>query len=84
MITLFYKQTRYKTLIQWRVANSKGQVSLDIFYFFIYFLFSAAIAQIFSPIVELANLIRILIKEAKAETEIHPVTEKAKIRKCSK
>ena len=71
-------------MIQWRVANSKGQVSLDIFYFFIYFLFSAAIAQICSPIVELVNPIRILIKEAKTETEIHPVTEKAKIRKCSK
>ena len=50
----------------------------------LYFLISVAIAQIFNPIAELAILIGIQSKEAKAEIEIHPVIVEAKIRKCSK
>ena len=48
-----------------------------------YSLILAAIAQIINPIAELVMLIRIPSKEAKAETEIHPVIVEAKIIKCS-
>ena len=57
------------------------------FFFFLiidlYFLIPAAIAQIFNPIAELVIPIGIPIKEAKAESEMHPVIVEAKIRKCS-
>ena len=47
------------------------------FFFFLvidlYFLIPAYIAQTFNPIAELVIPIGILIKEAKAEIEIHPV-----------
>ena len=49
----------------------------------LYFLIPAAVAQIFNPIAEFAIPIRIPSKEAKAEIDIHAVTEEAKIRKCS-
>ena len=49
----------------------------------LYVLIPAAIAQIFNRIAELINLIGIPSKEVKAETEIHPVIVKAKIRKRS-
>ena len=58
-------------------------------YFFVfliidlYFLIPAAVAQIFNPIAEFAIPIRIPSKEAKAEIDMHAVTEEAKIRKCS-
>ena len=49
----------------------------------LYFLIPAAVAQIFNPIAEFAIPIRIPSKEAKAEIDIHAVTEEAKTRKCS-
>ena len=49
----------------------------------LYFLIPAAVAQIFNPIAEFAIPIRIPSKEAKAEIDMHAVTEEAKIRKCS-
>ena len=49
----------------------------------LYFLVPAIIAQIFNPIAELVIPIGIPSDEAKAEIELHPVTTKAKIRKCS-
>ena len=56
------------------------------FYFFLiidlYFLIPVAIAQVFNPIAELIILTGIPSKEAKAEIEIHPATEEAKIRDC--
>ena len=58
-----------------------------LFLFFLiidlYLLIPAVIAQNFNPIAELVILIRIPIKEAKVEIEIHPVIVEAKIRKCS-
>ena len=57
-----------------------------LFFFLIidfYFLISAFITQIFSPIPELVIPIGITTKEAKEEIEIHPVIVEAKIRKCS-
>ena len=45
--------------------------------------YPAIIAHIFNPIEELLFPIEIPIKEVKAEIEIHPVIEEAKIRKCS-
>ena len=57
------------------------------FYFFFliidkYFLISAVIAPNFNPISEIVISLKIRSKEAKTEMEIHPVTAKAKIRKC--
>ena len=46
----------------------------------LYFLISAAAAQIFYPIAELIIPIGILSKETKAESEINPVTAEVKIR----
>ena len=48
----------------------------------LYFLILAFIAQIFIPTAELAILIVMLTKEAKTKIETHPVTAKAKIKKC--
>ena len=61
---------------------------LSCFFFFFliidfYFLITAAIAQSFDPNAELVISLGILTKEAKAETETHPVIVEAKIRKCS-
>ena len=49
----------------------------------LYSLVPADIAQIFSAIAELVIPIGIPNKEAKAETEIHPVIVEAKIIECS-
>ena len=46
-----------------------------------YFLIRIAIAQIFNPIAHLVILIGMPRKEAKAETQIHPVIAKVKLRK---
>ena len=47
------------------------------------FLFPATIAQILNLIVEIIITLEISTKEAKAEMEIHRVTGKTKVRKCS-
>ena len=63
---------------------NKTILSCFIFFFLIidlYFLISAAIAQIFSPITELAIPIGIPSKEAKVAIEIHPVIVETKVRK---
>ena len=49
----------------------------------LYSLIASIIAHIFNHIAELAIPIGISTKEAKAETEIHPVIVKPKIRKRS-
>ena len=49
----------------------------------LYFLIFATVAKTFVPIVELIIHIEISIKEEKAEMEIHIVTAKTKVRKCS-
>ena len=58
-----------------------------LFFFFLiinlYFLITAAIAQIYNPIAGRVIPIRIPIKEAKAEIEIHPEIVEAKIKTCS-
>ena len=48
----------------------------------LYVLIATVIEQIFNAIAELLIPIGIPTKEAKAEIEIHPVTTKAKTRKC--
>ena len=48
------------------------------------FLIPAVIVHIFNPIIELVLPLGIPSKEAKTEIEIHAVTAKAKIRKCSR
>ena len=57
------------------------------FFFFLiidlYSLISAVIEQIVNPFVKLVIRIGIPSKEAKVETEIHPVTAEARMRKCS-
>ena len=66
---------------------ASNTISSCIFFVFLiidlYFLIPAAVAQIFNPIAEFAIPIRIPSKEAKAEIDMHAVTEEAKIRKCS-
>ena len=47
----------------------------------LYFLITAVIAQIFNSIAELVIPIGIPMREAKAETEIHPEIVEPKIRK---
>ena len=49
----------------------------------LYFLILAIIEQIFNTIIELIILLEISIKEAKEEMEIHLLTAKTKLRKCS-
>ena len=49
----------------------------------LYFLIPVVIAQIFIPTAEFVIPIGMPNKEAKAEIETHPVTEEAKISKCS-
>ena len=44
---------------------------------------TSVITQFFYPIAELLNPIRAPNKEAKTETEIHPIVVEATIRKCS-
>ena len=49
----------------------------------LYFLIPAAITQILHPIAELVISIGKPTKQAKVETETHPLTVKIKISKCS-
>ena len=62
-------------------------ILLSFFLFFVIIdvdlLIPAAIAQMLNPIAELLIPIRIPGKEEKANSEIHQVIAKAKIRKCS-
>ena len=51
-------------------------------YFFSFLIINQAIAQIFKSMAELVIPIGIPSKEAKGETEIHPVIAEAKRRKC--
>ena len=48
-----------------------------------FFILAAVLPQIFIPIAELVIPIGILIKEAKAQMQTHPVIVDAKIRKFS-
>ena len=59
---------------------------LDAFFFLNYWVIifnSSVIAKSFNPTLELVIPTGIQSKEAKTETELHPVTAEAKIRKCS-
>ena len=49
--------------------------------FNLYFLIAAAVTQVFNPIAELLILTGVPSKEAKTETEIHPLITEAEIRK---
>ena len=51
--------------------------------FSVFFLIAEVIPQILNPIAKLVIHVGTSSKEAKAETEIHPVTTETKIRKCS-
>ena len=66
---------------------AKNTILSSFFFFFsiidLRFLIPALIRQIFHPIEELVISIGIPTREAKTETEIHPVTVEAKERKCS-
>ena len=67
-------------LFTFDIANN---TILSWFFFFLiinlYFLITAAIAQIFNPIAEFVILIEIPRKEAKIEIEIDPVIVEAEI-----
>ena len=69
-------------------SNFANNTILSCFYPFfliidLYFLIAALITQIFNPIAKLAILIGIPTKEAKAETETHPVIVEIAIREFS-
>ena len=57
--------------------NFANNTTWSCFFFFFWLLFYSlipvVIAQIFNPIAELVTPVGVPIKEAKAETEIHPV-----------
>ena len=75
------KALEIKTSILLYLDFAKNTILSFFFFFFfiieLYFLIPAAIAQSFSPIAELVTPIRIPIKKAKAEIEIHPVIVEA-------
>ena len=66
-------------------ANNTTLLCFCFSYLIINLCFSipAFIAQIFNPLTELAIPIGTATKEAKAETETHPVIVQPKLRKCS-
>ena len=79
------KDLEIKTSMLFNLNFASNTISSCFFFFFLiislYFLIPVVIAQILNPIAELVIAIGILIKEAKAEIEIYPVTVEAKIRK---
>ena len=76
-----------KPLMWSKLIFANNAISSCFFFFFLiinlYFLILATVAQIFNPVAELKIPLEISTKEAKAEMEMHTVTAKAKIRKCS-
>ena len=76
-----------KTSRLFNLEFANNTILSRFFFFFLiidfYFLIHAAIAQIFDPIEKLVIPIRIPIKEAKVEIEIHSVIVETKIRTCS-
>ena len=81
------KALEIKTSMPFNSGFANNTILSCFFFFFLiielYFLTSAAIAQIFNPIAEIVIPIGIPIKETKVEIEIHPVIAESKIRKCS-
>ena len=75
----------YKSRLLYFLTNNT--ILLYFFFFFLiidsYFLVPAVIAQIFIVTAKLVITIAIPTKEAKTETETHPVTVEAKISKSS-
>ena len=82
-----FKAVEIKTSMLFNLDFADNTILSCFFFFFllidIYFLIPAVIAQLFHTIAELAIPIGIPSKEAKTETEIHPVIVETKIRKCS-
>ena len=75
------KAFKIKTFMLFNLDFANNTI-LSCFFFLILdlkFLIPAVIAQLFNPIAELVIPIRIPIKEAEAEIEIHPVIVEAKI-----
>ena len=74
------KHLEIKPFMQSNAAFADNTISSCFFFFFLifnlYFLILAIIAQIFNYIVELKILVGISTRKAKAEMEIHSVTEK--------
>ena len=73
--------------MQANLVFANNTISSCFFFFFLiiglYFLILAIIAQIANAIVELIIPLEISTKKAKAEKEMHAVTAKTKVRKCS-
>ena len=76
-----------KTSTLFNLDFAKNAIWSCFFFFFLiidlYFVIHAVIAQNLNPIAGLLICIERPNKEAKAEIEIHPVIEEARIRKCS-
>ena len=81
------KALEIKTSMLLNLDFTNNTILSCVFFFFLiidlYFLILAVIAQTFNPIAELVIPIGITTKEAKAETETHPVIIEPKTRKCS-
>ena len=77
------KAFKIKTFMLFNLDFANNTILSCFFFFFLIldlkFLIPAVIAQLFNPIAELVIPIRIPIKEAEAEIEIHPVIVEAKI-----
>ena len=73
--------------MQFKLVFANNVISSCFFFFFLiidlYFLIFETIAQTFNPIDELTIPLEISIKEVKTEMEIHIITAKIKVRKCS-
>ena len=82
-----FKALDIKTSIIFHFGFPNNTILSCFFLFFViidlYFLILAVIAQIFNPTAELVISVGTPLKEAKAETETHPVMVEAKIRKFS-
>ena len=81
------KTLEIKTSMLFNLDFANNTILSCFFFFFLIldlcFLIPAVIAQIVNLIAELVIPIEIPSKEAKVEVEIHPLTAKAKMRKCS-
>ena len=79
------KVLEIKTSTIFNLAFADNAISLCFFFVIIhlYFLIPAVIMEVFIVITEFSAPTGIPTKEEKLETETHPVTVQAKIRKCS-
>ena len=77
------KALEIKTSMLFNLDFANNTILSCFFFFFLIIDLNLLIPEVIAQIAEVVIHIGIPSKEAKAEIEIHPVTTKAKIRKCS-